>query len=77
MNELQPGRATRRARDVLQIFEDGKTDKVVLTCNLRDMTVSRSDVVLVSFRIEPPLSPLLVQFATPKRREKDVERFID
>lgn len=54
MNELQPGRTTRRARDVLQIFEDGKIDKVPLTCNLRDMTVSRSDVVQVSFRIDPP-----------------------
>ena len=54
MNELQPGRTTRRARDVLQQLEDGKADKVVLTCNLRDMTVSRSDVVQVSFRIDPP-----------------------
>ena len=55
MNELAPGRRVRKFQQVMQIFEDQKSDRMDLTVNLRELTVIRDRAVMVSFRAESPI----------------------
>ena len=53
MGELQPGRDTKKTMEILKIFEENKPEVGELKCNLRDLTVLRNDIVMVSCRVSP------------------------
>ena len=55
VSEFYPGRITRKAYDIVKIFEAQKNDPLSVMCNLKDLTVSIGEDVMASFRVSPPI----------------------
>ena len=45
----------RKVQQILAIFDNEKADVQPLHANLRGLTISRNDVVMVNLRTEPPI----------------------
>ena len=41
--------------EAFQILEQQKDTPLKLTCNLRDPTISRDEMVIANYRVEPPV----------------------
>ena len=69
--ELRPGTTLRRICEILALLEQHKSPSFSCTSNLRDMTVSANEIVMVNLRVRPPVFSKegIARYSVEERRQ--------